>query len=104
MGDDGHTASLIPNTDALNVVNALVVPNFVPRVNMWRLTFTYPLINAARRVMFLVGGSGKAPVVAEVMGGADFPAARVNPTDGELVWVLDPDAAAELRDRGQTGS
>lgn len=100
MGDDGHTASLFPGTEALNEVNSLVVSNFVPRLDMWRITFTYPLINAARRVMFLASGSNKAAMLAEVLGGADLPAARVQPNPGELVWVLDPEAAAQLTNRG----
>lgn len=102
LGDDGHTASLFPDTAALNAMDALVVPNFVPRLDAWRITFTYPLINAARRVMFLVSGSSKAPVVARVMAGEPLPASRVQPTDGELLWVLDPGAASQLPQRSAT--
>lgn len=96
LGDDGHTASLFPGTEALNQTDALVAPNYVPRLDSWRITFTYPLIDAARRVVFLVSGGSKAPVVAQVLGGSDLPAARVRPAGGELIWVLDPDAAAQL--------
>jgi 6-phosphogluconolactonase len=104
LGDDGHTASLFPDTEALGMEDALVVPNFVPRLDSWRITFTYPLINAAGRVVFLVSGPEKAGVVADVLRGADFPAARVRPTDGELVWVLDRDAAAELPQAGSSNT
>jgi 6-phosphogluconolactonase len=96
LGDDGHTASLFPGTEALSVTDSLVAPNFVPRLDAWRLTFTYPLINAAGRVVFLVSGTGKAGVVRDVLSGADVPAARVQPTNGELIWVLDRDAAGQL--------
>jgi 6-phosphogluconolactonase len=96
MGDDGHTASLFPDTAALSQIDALVVPNFVPRLDTWRITFTYTLINAARRVMFLVSGSNKASVVAQVIAGGRLPASRVQPADGALLWVLDPEAASQL--------
>ncbi|HEY2679790.1 MAG TPA: 6-phosphogluconolactonase, partial [Candidatus Udaeobacter sp.] len=55
LGDDGHTASLFPGTAALEDMTRRVVANFVPKLNAWRLTFTYPLINHARHVLFLVG-------------------------------------------------
>ncbi len=63
MGGDGHTASLFPHTAALAETERLVVANVVPQLNTTRLTFTYPLINAARRVLFLVSGAGKADVL-----------------------------------------
>lgn len=104
LGDDGHTASLFPDTQALNETDDLVVPNYVPRLDAWRITFTYPLINAARRVMFLVAGNSKAAVVAAVMAGGEYPASRVRPSDGELLWVLDPEAASRLPERGTTSA
>lgn len=69
MGDDGHTASLFPNTAALNADDrALVVANHVPQVkNTERITFTFGLINAARVVLFLVSGAGKAEIVEKVL-------------------------------------
>lgn len=100
LGDDGHTASLFPDTDALNAMDSLVVSNYVSRLDAWRITFTYPLINAGRRVMFLASGSSKSGVVAEVMAGARLPAAGVRPVDGELLWVLDPEAASRLSQGG----
>ena len=54
-GDDGHTASLFPETEALTEKSRTVVANFVPKLEAWRLTFTLPLINQARRVCFLAG-------------------------------------------------
>lgn len=57
LGDDGHTASLFPGTVALDETTRRVVANFVPKLNAWRLTFTLPLINRARRVCFLVGAA-----------------------------------------------
>jgi 6-phosphogluconolactonase len=96
LGPDGHTASLFPGTEALSVVDRLVVPNFVPRLDSQRITFTYPLLNAAHCVLFLVEGAGKAERVAEVLAGADLPAAKVHPRAGRLIWLLDQAAAARL--------
>ena len=67
MGGDGHTASLFPHTAALAETERLVVANVVPQLNTTRLTFTYPLINAARRVLFLVSGAGKDEVLKAVL-------------------------------------
>lgn len=89
IGDDGHTASLFPGTEALGETNRWVVSNFVPKMNSWRLTFTFPLINAARHVCFLVN-AGKAPDLIEriLAGDTQFPAARVQPHSGKLTWIL----------------
>ena len=97
LGDDGHTASLFPGTAALAEGERLVAANHVPRMGAWRLTLTYPVLDAARAVLFLVSGALKAERVADVLErGADLPAARVRPGDGELLWLLDAAAAAAL--------
>jgi len=89
MGDDGHTASLFPGTQALGETGRWVVANYVPKFDSERITLTYPVINAARAVCFLVTGEeAKGPVVGRILaGGSDAPAARVQPA-GELVWLL----------------
>jgi 6-phosphogluconolactonase len=89
LGDDGHTASLFPGTAALEDVTRCVVANFVPKFNAWRLTFTFPLINHARHILFLVGES-KSPQLIErvVAGDQQFPAARVNPSAGDVAWMI----------------
>uniref|UniRef100_I2PZ60 6-phosphogluconolactonase n=1 Tax=Desulfovibrio sp. U5L TaxID=596152 RepID=I2PZ60_9BACT len=94
MGPDGHTASLFPDRPALGETRRLVVamepPTTVePRVA--RLTFTLPLLNAARHVLFLVGARGKeGPLAAALDGPPDphVPASMVRPTDGELEWLI----------------
>jgi 6-phosphogluconolactonase len=97
MGPDGHTASLFPDTVALTIEDRLVAANFVPKMDTWRLTFTYPLINAARIVMFMVQGDDKKERVREVLvPGSSLPAAGVQPSDGRLVWLLDAAASAEF--------
>lgn len=93
MGPDGHTASLFPGTDALRVTDRLVAENYVSKLGAWRITFTYPLLNAGRVVAFLVAGKDKSTPVAEITSGRDYPAGRVNPEDGRLIWFLDASAA-----------
>jgi 6-phosphogluconolactonase len=89
MGDDGHTASLFPGTGALHVTDRLIVANYVPKFSTWRLTFTYPLLNAARHVCFLVSSAGKEPVLDGVFSGlSDYPSAAVVPVDGRVTWLL----------------
>ena len=89
LGDDGHTASLFPGTAALEDVTHRVVANFVPKFNAWRLTFTFPLINRARHILFLVGASKSPELIDRVLAGdPEFPAARVNPSAGEVTWII----------------
>jgi len=89
LGDDGHTASLFPDSAALNETTQRVVANFVSKLNAWRLTFTFPLINHARNVCFLVNASKQAKLIDRIISGdPQFPASRVNPTCGKLTWIL----------------
>ena len=89
LGDDGHTASLFPGTAALGEMTRRVVANFVPKLNAWRLTFTFPLINHARHILFLVGASKNQELIERVLAGdRQFPAARVNPVAGEVTWII----------------
>jgi 6-phosphogluconolactonase len=96
MGTDGHTASLFPGTLAVEERERDVVAVYVEKRTAWRVTLTLPVINAARQVMFLVSGAGKAPVFARVHAGEPLPAAWVRPKDGQLTWLVDRHAAAEL--------
>jgi 6-phosphogluconolactonase len=93
MGTDGHTASLFPHTPALAETERLVVANPVPKHDTTRLTFTFPLINAARRVLILVAGQDKAPVLAQVLNGPPdplrLPSQSLRPVDGTITWLLD---------------
>jgi 6-phosphogluconolactonase len=101
MGDDGHTASLFPNTAALVEQRAWVAANWVEKLGAWRVTLTAPAINAARNVLFLVTGSSKAERLSEVLDGARdpsrLPSQMIRPRDGELRWYVDRAAAAKLR-------
>jgi 6-phosphogluconolactonase len=89
LGEDGHTASLFPGTTAVEEEVRRVVANFVPKLNGWRLTFTFPLINHARHVCFLVGAGKNADLVERIRKReAQFPASRVDPVGGNLTWIL----------------
>jgi 6-phosphogluconolactonase len=99
LGADGHTASLFPHSDALAEEDRFAVATQAPDGSP-RLTITAPVINAARRVWFLVSGGSKAGMVAEVIEGLRVPnavpAQGVSPAHGTLTWLLDDAAAAEL--------
>jgi len=105
MGEDGHTASLFPNTSALVSDDQLTVANYVPRMDATRLTLTAPVLNAGREILFLVGGPGKADTLEEVLEGpelpATFPAQLIRPAlpDSRLYWLVDEDAGAKLLHR-----
>lgn len=89
MGDDGHTASLFPGSEGLKEAERSVIENYVEKFSTYRITFTYPLLNAARHVCFLVGGNGKAAIVQSILDGdTSYPSAHVKPVDGELTWLL----------------
>jgi 6-phosphogluconolactonase len=89
LGSDGHTASLFPGTAALAEMTRSVVANFVPKFNAWRLTFTFPLINYAPNILFLVGASKNPELIERVLGGdRQLPAAQVDPIAGEVTWMI----------------
>jgi 6-phosphogluconolactonase len=100
MGDDGHTASLFPHTEAIHEMGRLVTANHVPQKDTWRITLTWPVINQGRSVFFLIGGKNKAELVKEVfMGPRDperLPSQLIWPSSGILTLILDKDAAALL--------
>ena len=98
MGDDAHTASLFPHTEALKVSDRLITVG--NKDGNQRLTFTYPFINAARCVMFVVGGANKRPALAQVFApeadNFQYPSRLIQP-QGELWWLLDAAAGSELK-------
>jgi 6-phosphogluconolactonase len=98
MGPDGHTASLFPGTQALGEKQRLVVGNWVEQHSTFRITLTYPGLNHAATVMFLISGSAKAEMVRKALKDptANLPCQGVRPWDGELLWFLDRAAAAAL--------
>lgn len=87
MGDDGHTASLFPETKALEESERWVVENFVPKFDTFRITFTYPLIAAAKEVLFLVNGAAKHEMAENVLGGDPaYPASSIEA--GKVKWMI----------------
>jgi len=99
LGDDGHTASLFPASAALAEQSRLAVANWVEKLDTWRITLTYPVLNHAAEVMFVVSGRKKAEIVTQVFSTREsgkFPSQNVMPEDGRIVWMLDEDAACLL--------
>lgn len=95
MGPDGHTASLFPGSAALADRNRWVAANYVDKFKSWRITFTYPVLDRAAEVMFLVTGAEKAEAISQIFAkGADLPAARVQAA--KRLWYLDAAAGAGL--------
>jgi 6-phosphogluconolactonase len=100
MGPDGHTASLFPGSAALQERTSLVSANWVEKFNSHRITFTYPLLNAAAEIMFVAGGADKADMLRNVLrgdpSGGTYPAQDVRPASGRLLWLVDEAAASKL--------
>jgi 6-phosphogluconolactonase len=104
LGDDGHTASLFPGTVALHERTKAVTVGTAPIGVPSRLTLTLGVLNRATVVLFLVSGSGKAPIVRAILEPRSevdrtFPASMVMPAGGRLVWILDRASAAQLTTR-----
>jgi 6-phosphogluconolactonase len=107
LGPDGHTASLFPESAGLQEKSHLVIANWVEKFKTSRLTFTLPVLNAARGVAFLVSGTDKAPALHSVLEdesapGERYPAKLVRPNNGKLAWFLDVAAASELSNPART--
>jgi 6-phosphogluconolactonase len=97
LGDDGHTASLFPGSEALNVTEHLVAVAYVEKLKAHRLTLTFPVLNEGAEIVFLIAGASKAAVVKDLFGrqenATNYPAARIQPRAGKLVWMITADAA-----------
>lgn len=100
MGEDGHTASLFPETHALHSDGRLVVANFVEKLNTWRLTFTFKLINAARQTVVYVIGENKAKILKKIIKGDytpdQLPLQRVGTASNKALIITDNTAGKEL--------
>ncbi|MDP4292329.1 MAG: 6-phosphogluconolactonase [Bacteroidota bacterium] len=99
LGEDGHTASIFPdNTEMFNSTRFCEVATH-PKSGQQRITLTGPVINNAKDIVFIVTGSAKSRIVAEIIhdnGKAGFPASLVKPVKGKLTWLLDEEAAKLL--------
>jgi 6-phosphogluconolactonase len=100
LGDNGHTASIFPESAAVDERVRWVMAEYVPAVSMWRITLTASVLNAAAELLFLVSGTTKASVVGRVLEGPrqprELPAQLIAPAHGRVQWLLDRAAAAEL--------
>ena len=100
MGEDGHTASLFPNSAALQEMSRWVVPTKNEQSGQDRITLTVPVFNHARHVTFLVTGKKKAQRLKEVLrpepGSGQLPAQAIKPIDGSVEWLVDAEAASLL--------
>jgi 6-phosphogluconolactonase len=99
LGDDGHTASLFPGSSALSNVSSRVAANWVEKLQTSRITLTFPVLNHAAQVIFLVSGESKAQIFSAVLRPGDkrYPAQGVQPENGRLLWLADQDAGQLLR-------
>lgn len=100
MGSDGHTASLFPQTAALDEQHRMVVANWVEKIQAQRITMTVPVLNNAESIIFLVCGDNKAETLRLVLKGEkrpkQYPAQMIEPVHGKLLWFIDQAAAREL--------
>ena len=93
MGPDGHIASLFPDSEALDEERRWVVANWAPAQEAWRMTLTFPVLQAARHTLFVVTGEDKADALSRVgSGDRELPAARV--AGDSVEWIVDAAAAA----------
>ena len=105
LGADGHTASLLPGSKLLHEHERLVAVTDLEREGTVRLTVTSPVVQHAAHLLFLVSGADKAPALAAVIDGPfeveRHPAQLVRQAHGDVVWLVDAPAAAELAEVGQ---
>lgn len=98
LGDDGHTASLFPETEALEADENCYLANWVEEKETWRLTASMPMLWGARQLVFLVQGEEKAGVLAQILDdGHPYPAQRVAAGAKSVEWLVDAAAASRLR-------
>jgi len=101
LGENGHTLSLFPHSPALKETKRFVVADWIEEMKGNRLTMTFPVINAARNIIFLVSGRSKAQVLKDVLEGPrqpeQLPAQLIAPNSGKLIWLADQDAASLLQ-------
>jgi 6-phosphogluconolactonase len=99
MGEDGHTASLFPKTHGLHTKDRLVIANYVPQKNTWRMSMTYECIHMAKAINIYVIGANKAGMVVKVLLGPydpdNLPVQRIGTPSHKALWILD-DAASKL--------
>jgi 6-phosphogluconolactonase len=100
MGEDGHTASLFPHTEGLNVQKRLAIANYLPKKKSWRMTLTYDCIHQAAHIAIYVLGDAKKATLAEVLTSPNqfdrYPIQKVGTPTHHALWIADQAAAAML--------
>lgn len=100
MGEDGHVASLFPQTHGLHVEERAVIANYIPQKSCWRMTLTFSCINAARNIAVYVLGESKAEMLARVLSEPYepdlLPAQRVGTATNKALWIADSAASKVL--------
>jgi 6-phosphogluconolactonase len=98
MGEDGHTASIFPGSEAVDEASNPVISQYVPKLNTHRLTLSPPVLMNGRRVLVLVTGPKKAAALEQVLQGPyepeHYPAQLLREASGEVLWLVDPEAAS----------
>jgi 6-phosphogluconolactonase len=95
MGEDGHTASLFPQTDGLKAKGRLIIANHVPQKETWRMTMTFDCINDAAQTVFYVMGKSKAEMMARVFTTKPvLPCQKVGTPDNPALWISDEEASS----------
>jgi len=100
LGENGHTASLFPDTPVLDEKERWVAEVYVAEQDLWRVTMTAPLINRAALVAFLLQGEQKAGIFRAVLEGPykprELPAQLIKPDPGEILWLADQAASSRI--------
>lgn len=99
IGEDGHTASLFPDTAALDVSNRLVAANYLPKQSAWRMTLTFDCINQSHLAVFYVFGASKSEIVKKILESplpSPWPSSRIGTSQKKSLWILDRSAATRL--------
>ena len=101
LGEDGHMASIFPNSSALNMTKRNVVAVYSEAHDNWRLTMTLSLINRSKNIIFMVSGKKKAAILAAIHENpennkAEYPASQINLKEGNIYWLLDEAAAGQI--------
>lgn len=100
MGSDSHTASLFPNSPALDETRRFAVENYVEKLDAYRLTLTIPVLSSARNIIILAIGKEKAEALSIALNGQSnpnlYPVQAIQPNQGTLLWIVDKDAASKL--------
>jgi len=100
MGEDGHTASLFPQTDGLKAEGKWAIANYVPQKNTWRMSLTFPAINSADHIVIYVIGEAKKMTLRDVLKSdlqiERYPIQNIGTKESKALWIIDDAAASEL--------